>query len=271
MASLKELLANAKGKLERIPEIAKETFGDSKEAVQDYFEPQPIEDGVRIRDFLREVPSNVADVGKEIAQGTARSFDFVGRQIQDPIGDVLGIDTKLDKSESTKMEDLLFGGRAKRSDTLSEVGETELGLDREKNPVLTPLAGLGIIGLDMVPGGQGKSKGFKQFIKSLTDETAETLAKSTDRELIESTVRESAPALKDDEVVKLVDDLVGTKTIDDVKDVSNGFTNTYYHAAPKSAVDDIKKNGFNTKDVFVFDDELAARMYAQFDRDWETI
>jgi len=220
MASLKDLLSRAKGKLERIPEIAKETFGDSKEAVQEYFEPQPIQDGIRIRDFLRETPANVGEVAKDIAQGTARSFDFVGRKLT-PWEEDISPKTGFNKT----MDDFLFGGADKRANTLTDVGETELGLDREKKPILTPLAGLGIIGLDFVPGGQGKSRGFKQFIKSLTDETAETLAKSTDRELIESTVRESAPALTDDEVVKLVDDLVTTKSVDDVKSVVTGNVN----------------------------------------------
>jgi len=217
MASLKDLLSRAKGKLERIPEIAKETFSDGKEAVQEYFEPQPIQDGIRIRDFLRETPANVGEVTKDIAQGTARSFDFVGRKLS-PFEEDLSEKTGFNKT----IEDFLFGGAEKRSESLTDVGETEIGLDREKNPILTPLAGLGIIGLDFVPGGQGKSKGFKQFIKSLTDETAETLAKSSDRGLIESTVRESAPALKDDEVTKLVDDLVTTKSVDDVKSVVTG-------------------------------------------------
>ena len=224
MASLKELLAKAKGKLERIPEIAKEKFSDSKEAVADYFEPQPIEDGVRIRDFLREVPSNTGEMAKDILQGTARSFDFVGRQLTPWEED---ISPKPDKINQT-MEKLLFGGADKRAKTLSDVGEIEVGLDREKNPILTPLAGLGIVGLDFIPGGQGKSKGFKQWIKSLTDETVETLAKTSDRGIIEQTVRESAPALKDSEVTRLVDDLVNSKTADEVKGIADmGNLDTY--------------------------------------------
>lgn len=206
--------------LERIPM----RVADTRDNIGSFFAPDP--DEVRVRDVVREVPGATGTVLKDILQGTARSFDFVGRQIQDPVGRAMGIDTELDKTTSTPIEDFLYGGREKRSDTLSDVGETELGIDQEKNPILAPLAGLGIIGLDFVPGGQGKSKGFKQLISSLTDDTAETLARTTDKGLIEETVRISAPALTDDEVVKLTDGLVKAGTRDDVKSIITGVKAT---------------------------------------------
>jgi len=197
--------------LEKIPMRA----SDTRDNIESFFAPSP--DKVRVRDVARELPSNAGEMLKDILQGTARSFDFVGRKLtpwEENIGQKTGFNKKID--------DILFGGADKRSNSLTDVGETELGLDREKHPILTPLAGLGIIGLDFVPGGQGKSKGIKQFISSLTDDVAETLAKSSDRDLIESTVRQSAAALTDNEVVKLVDDLLPTKSVNDVKSVVTG-------------------------------------------------
>lgn len=234
MASLSDLLKKAKGAFEKIPLIATE----AKQDVKEYFAPSP--DDVRVRDVVREVPSNTGEMLKDILQGTARSFDFVGRKIQQPVGKLFGIDAEAqrqatkDNPITSSVDQFLFGGSDKRVNDLASVGEQELGINKEKNPILAPLAGLGIIGLDVVPGGQGKSKGLKQFIKSLTDDVAETLAKTTDRNLIEQTVRESAPALKDTEVVKLVDELTPTKTADEVRSLVTGVpTKTEVVKTPK--------------------------------------
>ena len=231
--------------LERIPM----RVADTRDNIGSFFAPSAKvrDDGsgiadpeVRVRDVVREVPSNAGTLLKDILQGTARSFDFVGRKLtpwQEDTSEKTGFNKRVD--------DILFGGADKRANSLTDVGETELGLDREKNPILTPLAGLGIIGLDFVPGGQGKSKGFKELIKSLTDDVAETLAKTTDKGIIEQTVRQSAPALTDKEVVKLVDDLVTARSIDDVKNVAQGIPveTKLYHGSPDA--DSIAKNGFD--------------------------
>lgn len=257
-------LQNLKNKLEKIPTIAKEQFTESKEAVEDFFEPSATvrDDGsgiadpdLRIRDFLRELPGATGDVAKEIAQGTARSLDFVGRTLLP--GDEL---KEPPTSVEAKVEDFFFGGRDKRAKSLTDVGEIELGLDREKNPILTPLAGAGIIGLDLVPGGQGKSKGFKQFIKSLTDDTAETLAKSTDAELIEQTVRESAPKMTDKEVTEITRELVNTKTADEVRGVAQvGNLDNYNFGRALGTAQESQKNAGRVQKTDSIEDLVVFR------------
>lgn len=210
MSLLSDLLKKTKGAFEKIPMLAQ----DAKEEVTDFFTPDENPD-VRIGEFLREVPGATGDVAKEIAQGTARSFDFLGRKI---------LGTELNENPSqmeTNVENFLFGGRDKRAQNLSEVGEVELGIDAKKHPILAPFAGAGIIGLDAIPGMQGKSKGLKQLIKSFTDDVAGTLAKTQDKELIQKTLKESAPALTEKEIVKLTDEIAGASTKAKVFDVVN--------------------------------------------------
>ena len=110
---------------------------------------------------------------KEILQSTARSFDFVGRKTLDtifkPIEKKTGIDftsqlKNLDEKDSNTIENFLYGGNEKRKDSLAEVGESEFGVDREKNPVLAPVLGFAGVALDVWPGfGKGVKIGTKEL------------------------------------------------------------------------------------------------------------
>lgn len=217
MASFLDSLKEKTGNLfDKIPLLASE----AKEGVKDFFTPDANPD-VRIGEFLREVPGATGDVAKEIAQGTLRSLDFLGRKI------LPGDELKDEPSElESTIEDFLFGGREKRGESFTDVGEVELGLDREKHPLLTPFAGAGIIGLDLIPGGQGKSAGFKQFLKSMTDDAVTTLAKMTDEKQITAFIKESAPKMKDAEVKTITDTLKTTKTNDEVIGAINNIGQT---------------------------------------------
>lgn len=198
--------------LERIPMRTAE----ARDNVQSFFAPDDNPD-VRVGEFLREVPGATGDLAKEIAQGTARSLDFVGRKIQDPIGDLLGIDTELDRSRSTKLEDILYGGRDKRVDTLAERGQVELGIDPEKSPILAPVVGFGLTALDLVPGGQGKGKSIK-LLERFGDDVIEAFSKSTDPKVIKDVIVKSGDDITEEVATRLADDIASTKSTKKIKE-----------------------------------------------------
>lgn len=117
--------------------------------IKSFFAPTPGD--VRIRDVIRELPGAAGIVGKEIAQGTARSFDFVGRKITPWKEDT----SKKNDNYFTKF---FFGGNERRADTLGGVAKSEVGIDPEKHKFAAPLIGAAILGLDMT-GGKGKTAG----------------------------------------------------------------------------------------------------------------
>lgn len=199
--------------LERIPMRTAE----ARDNVSSFFDPAP--DETRVRDVVRELPGATKDVAKEIAQGTARSLDFVGRKGLDAIFGGIGPSEQLDRSKSSKLEDILYGGRDKRVDTLAERGEVELGIDPEKHPFFAPVAGFGLTALDLVPGGQGKGKAGSQLLKAFGDDVIKSFAKTADRNVIETVIKSSIKEIDDVVAKELAEQIAGETTEKGVKNL----------------------------------------------------
>jgi len=197
--------------LERIPMRA----NNSIEKVQDFFAPVP--NKVRARDFVREVPEATFNVAKEIAQGTARTMDFAGRKILETAGFDQYKD--IDEKEDDKITQTIFGGNKKRAGNLGEVAEVEVGLDPEKFPVIAPLVGGTLVGLDLLPGGLGKGPkaSLKLFIKGMTDEIVTTLSKTTDPKIIEGIIRDTSKGIDDTTVKAMTENLAKIDSEDGIK------------------------------------------------------
>lgn len=129
----------------------------------------PKEGDVRIRDIIRELPGATLSFGKEVAQGTARSIDFLGRKITGQ---------KVEGKEESKAEKVLFG-EGRRADTLGGVAESEVGIDASKHKIAAPLIGLGLVAADAF-GGKGSSvKKGARAAGFVSDSVENSLAKDT--------------------------------------------------------------------------------------------
>lgn len=240
------------------------------EKIQDFFKPTP--DKVRTRDFVRELPEATFNVAKEIAQGTARSFDFAGRKLINTLGDFPEYENIKDQPDNPTTN-IIFGGNERRADDLGGVAQSELNIDPDKNPILAPLAGGTLVGLDLIPGGQGKAKGIKGLIKGLTDDTITTIAKTTDPKIIEGVIRDTTKTLDDNTVKALSDGLSKIDNEDGIKRTLNDLANqkpknktpqkkdpedtslqsltlnnddVFYHGTTKENKESIINNGINT-------------------------
>jgi len=192
---------------EKIPEIS----ANARQSVSDYFKPT---ENVRVRDFLREVPGATYDVGKEIVQGTARSFDYGGRKL---FSEPLGLTDPVSEQRDTKLADWLYGGQEKRADSLGERGEVEFGVDSDAP--IAPYLGFGITAIEFIPGGQGKGKQFT-VLENLSDDLIEQFAKEKSQDVIRKGLVDSIDDIADEVVTKLADDIARETTPEGVRTVA---------------------------------------------------
>lgn len=242
---------------------------NAQKSVSDFFAPT---EEVRVRDVVRETPGAVVDVAKDIAQGTARSLDFVGRKglgaIYNPIADATGAEYLRPENQprNETFDRVILGRDAQKGEkvaqNLGEVGQIEFGVDPTEKPILATILGAGIIGLDMLPGGQGYKAGLKGLVKATDpaevaevlkdtykladeqiDEIAETIAKSTDEaeidELLQANLKRTE--LADDAVAETVEEVpeIATDVVDDITeevttDVADDVVEEVITEAPKA-------------------------------------
>ena len=198
-----------------------------------YFKPTP---EVRVRDVVREVPGEVKEVAKDLVRGSARVGDFLGRKIQQPIGKVLfGIDSEAMRKANPqpKAESFIFGEEG-RQDSLKGLGQSEFGIDKEKQPLLATLGGIGATALELPI-----TKGAKGGVKALT----KTLGKSGFDELFSFMVKANkgtdiAPKLVelgvDEKIAKKAGDKLAK--IDDPKKVTRELEGLKFAEKPKPKV-----------------------------------
>jgi len=228
--------------------------------ISDYFKPSA--EKTRVRDVIREVPKATYDVGKEIAQGTARSLDFAGRKVLNtvykPLEKITGVDftsnlKDLSKKEDTTLDRVLFGSNTKREDSLDKLAEEEVGINAEKHPLLATIIGGTLVGADMIPGGQGKAKGVIKGLKITADEISVLAKTKGPKNILKILVNGGVDA-------KTAENLVGditkaTKTADVKKIIEGGVKPEVSRETPVKAVaESVKLEGLDPKEYTNFED-----------------
>lgn len=127
--------------------------------IGDFFEPQPIEEGIRVRDVVRGLPEGFADV---VGRPILRSFAALGTK-------AANLDPRATFVPETDYEKDLFG--TDKEISFSSIGkETRLADEDAKTiPVLDPTLGFIIASADAASGGRAKplAKGVSFTVKEL--------------------------------------------------------------------------------------------------------
>lgn len=162
--------------------------------------------------FLEELGINLKDLGKEIVQGTARSFGAVGQAAL-----TQSLDTPIRKpvegTTARKIFNTIYGDR---DVSIKAIGEDlqplveSLGVSKETASRFAIPLGLFGASLDVIPGLPGK----KKALETITKELAEQVVKTTDERLIRNALRTTLKG--DEEVINTLAN--GLRQVDNVQD-----------------------------------------------------
>lgn len=203
-------------------------------AIRDFFKKageffQPEASKVRARDVARGLPGAFKDVGREIAQGTLRGLDSLGRL-------VVGQGPTRKKTPTGKLETTLFGEKAFSAATEGADVTRLLGIreDSRAGKIINPVVGLGFTLIDAVPGARGARKGAVDAAESVikvfrtVDKPAvQTISKLTDANAIKQVLRQE---------VGFTD-----QAFKSIKTDQNRFLNTLTRAADEDTVTKLLK------------------------------
>jgi len=218
----------------------------TKKTIGDFFAPIP--DEVRARDFVRELPGatekvgiSILNFGKDILRAAPRAAASATLSAEGEKEFIPG------KGVAPKFEKFLFGDKPIKN--IRGTGEETIqafGGSRESAQKYGLPLGFAMTAMDIVPGIPKKKVAEEvgeQLVKRYGDDVAKMIFKTGGTKFAKKALEEG-----------------GEKAVQKAGIKLGEFT--YFHATPKSSAEKILKEGFNTESVHVFDDPLAAEMYA---------